>query len=90
MLYFKAADSIEHQDDIMDYYVSGCSVPMGRLSYLYEIGKAKWFDNGEGGTKDKFELFGLSLMETLILGISIVALVACGLVITIITRKKKG
>lgn len=90
VLYFKAADSIEHQDDIMDYYVSGCSVPMGRLSYLYEIGKAKWFDNGEGGTKDKFELFGLSLMETLILGISIVALVACGLVITIITRKKKG
>ena len=61
---------------------------MGRLSFMYEIGKAKWSDNGEGGAKDKFELFGLSLMETLILGVSIVALIACGLVITIITQEK--
>ncbi len=32
---FKVADSIEVQDDIMDYYVSGSSVPIGRLSYTY-------------------------------------------------------
>ena len=32
---FKVADSIEVQDDIMDYYVSGSSVPIGRLSFTY-------------------------------------------------------
>ena len=34
-LYFKVADSIEKEDDIMDYYVSGESVPLGRLSFSY-------------------------------------------------------
>jgi len=34
-LYFKAADSVEKQNDIMDYYVTGSVVPVGRLSYLY-------------------------------------------------------
>ena len=32
---FKAADSVEREDDIMDYYVSGCAVPLGRLTYSY-------------------------------------------------------
>lgn len=34
-LYFKAADSVEKQNDIMDYYVSGSVLPVGRLSYQY-------------------------------------------------------
>ncbi len=33
--YFKVADSVEHPSDIMDYYVSGRCMPMGRLSYQY-------------------------------------------------------
>lgn len=33
--YFKFADGIDEPSDIMDYYVSGKSMPMGRLSYRY-------------------------------------------------------
>ena len=33
--YFKLADGVENPSDIMDYYVSGLSMPMGRLSYQY-------------------------------------------------------
>lgn len=34
-IYFKVADGIEHPEDITDYYVSGRSLPMGRLSCRY-------------------------------------------------------
>lgn len=34
-LYFKVADNITSPSDIMDYYVSGKSFPLGRLSYRY-------------------------------------------------------
>jgi hypothetical protein len=33
--YFKVADSVENPSDIMDYYVSGRCMPMGRFSYQY-------------------------------------------------------
>ncbi len=33
--YFKLADGIENPSDIMDYYISGKSLPLGRLSYRY-------------------------------------------------------
>ncbi len=33
--YFKVADSVEQINDIMDYYVSGRCMPMGRFSYQY-------------------------------------------------------
>ena len=33
--YFKVADSVENDTDIMDYYVTGKSMPMGRFSYQY-------------------------------------------------------
>ena len=36
-LYFKAADSVETADDIMDYYVTGSALPLGRLSYEYNM-----------------------------------------------------
>jgi hypothetical protein len=29
------ADSVEHPEDIMDYYVTGRCMPMGRFSYQY-------------------------------------------------------
>ena len=32
---FKVTDSIEDPSDIMDHYVSGCSVPLGRLTHSY-------------------------------------------------------
>lgn len=33
--FFKAADHVARPDDIMDYYVSGDSAPIGRLDYEY-------------------------------------------------------
>ncbi len=36
--YFKVADGVADPDEIMDYYTTGRSMPMGRLSYLYQIG----------------------------------------------------
>ncbi len=35
--YFKVADGIADPAEIMDYYVSGRSMPVGRLSYLYQM-----------------------------------------------------
>jgi hypothetical protein len=35
LIYFKVTDGIEHPEDIMDTYLSGSAMPMGRLSYLY-------------------------------------------------------
>ncbi len=36
--YFKVADGVENPEEIMNYYGSGRSLPLGRLSYLYQIG----------------------------------------------------
>ena len=33
--YFKVADGVENPTDIMDYYVTGRCLPMGRLSYKF-------------------------------------------------------
>lgn len=33
--YFKVADDVENTSDIMSYYKSGKSLPLGRLSYMY-------------------------------------------------------
>jgi hypothetical protein len=35
--YFKVADGVVDSAEIMDYYVTGRSFPMGRLSYLYQM-----------------------------------------------------
>lgn len=35
-LYFKVSSEVDNTSDIMSYYKSGSSLPMGRLSYLYE------------------------------------------------------
>ncbi len=34
-IYFKVTDGIEHPEDIMDTYLSGSAMPMGRLSFVY-------------------------------------------------------
>ncbi len=36
-IYFKVADGVTRPSDIMDYYVTGSVLPMGRLSYSYRI-----------------------------------------------------
>lgn len=35
--YFKVASEIDCPENIMNYYTSGSSMPMGRLSYMYEL-----------------------------------------------------
>jgi hypothetical protein len=35
--YFKVADGVADPAEIMDYYATGRSLPMGRLSYLYQM-----------------------------------------------------
>jgi hypothetical protein len=35
VFYFKVADGVVNPTDIMDYYVTGRSLPMGRLSYKF-------------------------------------------------------
>ncbi len=35
--YFKVADGVSDTAEIMDYYATGRSLPMGRLSYLYQM-----------------------------------------------------
>ncbi len=37
--YFKVADGVKDPAEIMSYYGSGRSLPLGRLSYLYQIGE---------------------------------------------------
>lgn len=37
--YFKVADGVENPEEIMSYYSSGRSLPLGRLSYLYQLGE---------------------------------------------------
>ena len=36
-MYFKVADQVDNYKDIMDYYVTGKSLPLGRLSHSYNI-----------------------------------------------------
>lgn len=36
--YFKVADEVENPSNIMNYYTSGKSLPLGRLSYIYCVG----------------------------------------------------
>ncbi len=37
--YFKVADGVADPAEIMSYYESGRSLPLGRLSYLYQLGE---------------------------------------------------
>ena len=79
VMYFKVADSVEHPEDEMDYYVSGSSVPLGRLSYTY-AGKIKDAPAANKST-------GAWIAGAIAGGVAVAgtAIVGC----TILNRKKK-
>lgn len=78
-LYFKCADSIEKESDILDYYVSGDSMPLGRLCYTYE-----------GHTERKAQHFCTSVLTWVFVAlVFVLALVVGGLVYISIKSKSK-
>lgn len=91
-LVFKVADSIEKENDIMDYYVSGSSVPLGRLSYTFRSGKGSALENNtENGSKQTKS--GLSLKNALkyIIPVTAVCLLAiAGVLVYAIKKSKKS
>ncbi len=75
---FKVTDSIENESDIMDYYVSGDSVPMGRLTYSFTNMTAKQqLDNHKS----------FSLLEFALLFTSFIIIGACAFVLI---KKKRN
>ncbi len=78
-LQFKVTDSIEHPDDIMDYYVSGCSAPIGRLAYTYNAMTAEQYaaysEIMSAGNKNDT---GLSVTGGILIGACCAAAIACG------------
>lgn len=84
---FKAADSIEHPEDIMDYYVSGDAAPMGRLAYTYAGMTLAEFEAQQRGKQEKNT--GLSVGEWIAVSAGAVITAACGALIAIKCRKKK-
>lgn len=71
---FKVADSIEKEDDIMDYYVSGESVPLGRLSYSYSNNYVDILNN----SKESFSLFNFILIAFSIAATSVCMVILFG------------
>ena len=56
-IYFKVSDGVEKAEDIMDYYVTGRSMPMGRLSYVYSnMGVTGVKESGNGSIPGKYSL----------------------------------
>jgi len=56
-IYFKVSDGVEKPEDIMDYYVTGKSLPMGRLSYVYSnMGVTGVKENGRENIPGKYSL----------------------------------
>ncbi len=82
-LHFKCSDSIEKEDDIMDYYVSGESVPIGRLSFSYYSNEAAWQD--EQTKSDS------TALPWVILGASIVIVgMICAVTAVCVNNKRKA
>lgn len=75
-LCFKVTDSIEHPEDIMDYYVSGDSAPLGRLSYVYAT---EIYAEKQPGRPDKI----LSYTEIIILSAAAVMIIVCAIILAI-------
>jgi hypothetical protein len=68
-IYFKCADSIEEESDIMDYYVSGDSMPMGRLSYMYSSVSGKSAATGKLNLLSLIKWFLVIILVVLVAGI---------------------
>lgn len=98
-LYFKVTDSIEHPEDIMDYYVSGLSMPLGRLSYTYalEVSDNTVSDSDGNGGQDSGsgdnngerseQKGGLSATEWVLIGVCVIV-VSCVVVVLIKFKRK--
>ena len=88
-IHFKVTDSIEKPEDIMDYYVSGDSVPMGRLAYVYaneyiENDSEDISQNGGANTGTK----KISTVELAIIAGLAVIIIACAVIIISKMRPK--
>ncbi len=82
-IYFKCADGVMKENDIMDYYVTGESLPIGRLSYIYKSNKAAWSD-----TPKQDNSLPTGLIITIVLA-SLVVTVMIGMVIVVFSRSRK-
>lgn len=82
-IYFKVADSIEKEDDIMDYYVSGESVPLGRLSFSY-FGSLEAVKN-----LDEEPASSPQILKWIILIACTIIICACILILGLGTKKQK-
>jgi len=54
--YFKVADGVQNEYDIMDYYVTGKSLPPGRLSHSYVAGSLMAIGDIEHGGVEGYSL----------------------------------
>jgi hypothetical protein len=55
-MYFKVADGVRNDRDIMDYYVTGKSMPLGRLSYSYASAPVTSAGDARTGHAEGFSL----------------------------------
>ncbi len=62
-IYFKVADGIGKPSDIMEYYVSGSALPMGRLSYLYRIAPVKKLEVAHLTVEGRELLLGTDILK---------------------------
>ena len=85
-IHFKAADSIEKESDIMDYYVSGESVPLGRLAFSYHGGQG-FQEPSDSGAKSNSGIPNW-FIPTMLGGIGAIA-AAGGIAIACANKKKK-
>lgn len=83
-LNFKVADGIEEEENILDYYVSGESFPLGRMTYLYETAK-----DGQSGDLDHEGLHQPLLIAIIILAVAVLVGGGVFIGIILIGRKKK-
>ncbi len=86
---FKAADSVEQEADIMDYYVSGCAVPLGRLTYSYSAVRSRIEDYFQTPEKDRTGKPEMSGMEIALLAVSGGVIAAAAAVIIYQYRARK-
>ena len=86
---FKVADSVEQEADIMDYYVSGCAVPLGRLTYSYSAVRSRIEDYFQTPEKDRTGKPEMSGMEIALLAVSGGVIAAAAAVIIYQYRARK-
>ena len=81
-LTFKVTDSVENPENILDYYVSGESFPMGRMAYVYETVE------DETPSSPQTDL-GSANNTIVFVFIGILLFVIIGIVIFVIAKRKK-